>query len=142
MQELPASYLAEIARNIAAVSAFLGGFSAAFVAAIISGKFHSRPASVTIFSATLSSILLIVTVLSTTMLVVTLHPDAPTKVVGTSLSMSFARIIAFASFTLGIYLILLALGTSGWIHSRKAGIASTAGAAIGFILVTLIIIGI
>lgn len=103
MQELPASYLAEIARNIGSVSAFLGGFAATFVAAILSGKFNSRAANITMVAGTFSAILLIVTVLSATMLVVTLHPDAPAQVVKTSVSMSFARMIAFLSFTLGIY---------------------------------------
>jgi hypothetical protein len=140
MQELSPAYLLEIARTIGNVSAFLGGFAATFIAALLSGKFESRAAVITIAMGTTAAVLLIVAVLATTMLVTILHPEVPTQVLESS-SISFGRIIAFLSFILGIYLLLASLGVSGWIQSKTLGRITTIVSLIGFILVTMIITG-
>lgn len=124
MENLPANYLAEIARQIAFVSAFMGGFAATFLAQLLSSNSPRRVVSWAIIASASSACLFIVSVLALTMLAVALNPDAPPSIVGSS-GVLKARAIGLATFLLGMYALLAAIAVSGWMRSRRVGWASS-----------------
>jgi hypothetical protein len=136
MQELPPEYLAEIARQIAFVSAFLGGFAATFLGTLLFAPSERRIAAWAISSSAMSACAFIVTVLALSMLVVNLRPDAPAAVVADAGQAVRARIVGFFSFMLGMYSLLASIGLSGWLRSRRLGWLTTMIALVAAILAT------
>lgn len=140
MQDLPLSYLVELAKQFSFVSAFLGGFAAAFLATLISQKSTGKPVKLAIHSSALAACSFIVAVSAFTMLSMVARPDTPDYVMDQS-SVLRARIIGFLAFIIGNYAILFAMGTSGWLYNKRAGIYTTIFASISAILVSWMILG-
>jgi hypothetical protein len=140
VQQLPPEYLAEIARQIGFISAFLGGVAATFVVALIGHRDEGRATSWAIGCAAASCVAFIVAVVATTMLAVTLRPDTPATVAASAALMK-GRLLSFLSFALGLYLLLASLGLMGWLRSRRMGRVTTSLAVIGALLVTFAISG-
>lgn len=135
MQTLHPDYLAEIGRQIAFISSFLGGFAATFLATLIVADSPRRVTGWTIASAAFSAAAFIASVIASVGLTIVLHPDAPINVVRSS-SILHARFLSPLGFIVGIYTLLLSLGLCGWIRSRKAGIATSLAAGLGALAVT------
>ncbi|MGI4735464.1 MAG: hypothetical protein ACRYG7_09815 [Janthinobacterium lividum] len=127
MQTLSPQYLAEIARQISSLSAFLGGFAVAFFGMLLSHNSPRRTTSWAIASAAVAAMAFIIAVVACTKLVVVLHPQAPTSI---ALNGGAARVLAVLGFVLGAYTLLLSIGLSGWLRSRRMGLV-TSGMAIG-----------
>lgn len=140
MQTLPLDYLAEIARQIAFLSAFLGGFAATFLATMLAGNSPKRVAGWTIGCIAFSASGFVIAVIASVMLAVVLNPNAPSNV-ATGSSVAHARVISTLAFALGIYALLLGLGISGWIRSRRTGIATSLAAILGGVVVTWALAG-
>jgi hypothetical protein len=138
MQQLAPTYLAEIARQIGFISAFLGGVSASFVVALLALPERGRASAWAIACAAAASVAFIVAVVATTMLAVTLHPDAPA---GAAAHSDRGRLLSFLGFAAGIYGLLACVGLSGWLRSRRMGRATTGLALVGAALVTIVITG-
>ena len=134
MQALPDSYLMEIARQLAFLGAFLGGFAATFLATLLVVDSSKRIASWTIGSAATAACGFIVAVIASVMLTTVLHPDAPSNV-GDGASIGTARIVSSVSFAVGLIALLVSIGLSGWVRSRRTGIATSVVAGFGLILV-------
>lgn len=139
MDKLNPAYLAEIARQIGFISAFLGGVSATFMVALLAMDVQSRIARWAIVSAAASSISFIVAVVASTLLVVILHPDAPMGAANMT-SLNKGRVLFFLGFTGGMYLLLACIGSAGWLRSRRMGQVTTSLATIGAALITLTIV--
>ena len=135
MQDLPPAYLAEIARQLASVSALLGGFSATFLATLLFARVEHRLASWTIGGSALSACLFIVSVLALTMLMIGLNPSAPPGMVPEA-SVLRARVVGLLSFLIGMYALLATLGLSGWLRSRRMGWVTTGIATTAALLAT------
>jgi small-conductance mechanosensitive channel len=140
MQTLPLDYLAEIARQIAFLSAFLGGFAATSLATLVVANCPKRVVGWTIGCVAFSASGFVIAVIASVMLAVVLHPNAPSNVAASS-SVTHARVVSVLAFALGIYALLLSLGMSGWIHSRRTGIATSLAAILGGVVVTWAILG-
>lgn len=138
MQPLAPAYLAEIARQIGFIGAFLGGVSASFIVALIALPERRRVSGWAVACAAAAAVAFIVSVVATTMLVVTLHPDAPA---GMARHVGRGRVVSLLSFMAGIYLLLGCVGLSGWLRSPRMGRATAALAAAGAVLVTVSIVG-
>lgn len=138
MIELNPAYLAEIARQIAFVSAFLGGFAATFLATLLFVNSTKKAAGWAIAGASFAASAFIVAVVACIMLAVTLSPEA---VEVEKSSILAARIIGMLSFLAGTYALLCSIGTSGWLRSRKTGIATSISAGIAAFLVSWAITG-
>lgn len=120
MQHLAPEYLAEIARQLGSLSAFLGGFAAAFFGTLLGHNSSHRVAGWAIGSAALASAAFIVAVVACTKLIVVLHPNAPVNVVAAGVGA--ARVLAVLGFLVGTYALLLSLACSGWLRSRRTGL--------------------
>lgn len=140
MNQLPADYLAEIARQIAFVSAFLGGFSATFLGTLLFSRSSSPLAGWAISASAMSACAFIVAVLALTMLVVGLNPSTPAGVIsGTAIA--HARLIGLLSFLVGMYALLVSIGMSGWLRSRKLGWITTSIAVLAGLLASWTVVG-
>ena len=144
MEQLAPDYLAEIARQIGFISAFLGGVAATFLATLIvagaQDRRNQRIVSLAIGCAAAACVAFIVATIATTMLAISLRPDAPVSVAGSG-SPDGARLMAFLPFMAGMYLLLGCVGLSGWLHGRRTGWMTAALAAVGVVLISFGTIG-
>ena len=143
MEQLAPDYLAEIARQVGFISAFLGGVAATFLATLVVARPQGpnrRIANWVIGCAAAASVAFIVAVVANTMLAISLRPDAPASAAGSG-APTKAPVMAFLSFMLGMYLLLACVGLSGWLHGRRTGWVTAALAAIGVVLISFGTIG-
>src|SRR5437762_14136861 len=112
MQQLAPDYLAEIARQIGFISAFLGGIAATFMVALLVARAESRAAAWALGCSAAACVAFIVAVVATTKLAVTLRPDAPASVAN-SAALAKGRLLSFGSFMVGTHLLLACVGLSG-----------------------------
>lgn len=138
MQALPNNYLLEIARQLAFLSAFLGGFAATFLVTLLTLKSEKPIATWTIATSAVSACILIVAVVAAVMLSVILQPDAPAHIADDSAIMK-GRVFTSLGFAIGILSLLASVGLSGWIRSKRTGIVTSAIAAVSFVAVMSVI---
>jgi len=137
MQHLAPAYLTTLATQIGALSAFLGGFAATYLATFLVFDQRSRLAAMTIGGAATSAVSFIIAVVASTMLVAALHPSAP---VGASRSAESAQITMALSFVVGLFALLFSLGAGGWTRSRAMGWTTTIVAGVGTIIVVSLVL--
>jgi hypothetical protein len=133
-----AEYLAEIGRQIAFLSAFLGGFAANFLGILLQSANSRRYAGWAAGAAAVASASFILAVISGTAVALVLHPGAPPDVAKPTF-LPQVRALIFATFGIGIYGILLSLGLSGWIRSRALGVVTSVAALLSAIIVSLFV---
>lgn len=138
MEPLSPVYLSDIASQTGGLSAFLGGFSATFMGALLALGARGRAASLTIGFAAVAAVAFIVAVVGSTAVVAALHPAAP----GSSGGAGGPQAIMALAFILGLYALLAALGLSGWNRSRNTGLATSIAAGLGALLVTGMVVSI
>jgi len=140
MEPLAPDDLLELGRQMAFLSAFLGGFAATFLATLLPHAPGRRSACWTVAASALSAVAFVVAVLAGTMLSVTLHPHAPAHVTSPG-ALERARLLGVVSFLVGIFALLTAVGCSGWIRSRRAGLFTSLTAAVGAVCALAILAG-
>ncbi len=140
MQTLPDGYLLEIARQFAFLSAFLGGFAATFLATLLVVASSKRVADWVVGTAAAAACSFVVAVIASVMLTVVLHPDVPVYI-RDGASVLSARIVSGLGFGVGVIALLVSVGLSGWVRSRKSGIATSSVSGVGLILVIWAIAG-
>jgi hypothetical protein len=134
MQSLSTDYIAELGRQLATLSAFLGGCAAAFLATLLAADRTSRVAGAAAASAAIAAGTFIVAVVAATLVVMAAHPNAPAALTGGSQA-TVARAVAAFAFAVGIYALLASLGLSGWIRSRRLGrLTSTVAVLAGLLI--------
>ncbi len=131
-------YAAEIGRQIAFLSAFLGGFAASFFGILIQSSSSARRVGWAAGAAAVSSASFILAVIAGTALALVFHPGAPPDIAKPTF-IPQVRALIFVTFAIGIYGILLSLGLSGWIRSRALGTVTSIAAAIAAIIVSLFV---
>jgi hypothetical protein len=135
MDQLPPAYISALASQLAALSAYLGGFTATFLATLLTLGHQSRVMTATIGFAVTSSVAFIVTVVAATMLTAIYHPAAPAFMA--QVASSQPRTIMSLGFTVGSLTLLASLGCSGWTRSRSVGWITTCAALAGAALIIL-----
>jgi len=127
MQPVNAEFLAETGRQIASLSAFLGGFAATFFGILLQSPNSRRRVGWAAGAAAVASASFILAVISGTTLALVMHPGAPPGIAKPTFLPQVRSLILIA-FSCGIYSILLSLGLSGWIRSRQLGIVTSVAA--------------
>jgi len=138
MQPANPEFLAETARQIASLSAFLGGFAATFLGILLQSPNSRRHVGFAAGAAAVASASFILAVISGTALAVVLHPGAPSGIAKPTFLPQVQELI-FVTFACGIYSILLSLGLSGWIRSRQLGIVTSLAALVSAIIISLFV---
>jgi hypothetical protein len=127
-------YLVGTYRQLAFVSAVLGGFSCAFLGVMLAAGDNRRLAGFTVALATLGSIALVVTSVLGSFLVVALAAVGPATFADVPGGVLRAASWLMVAFDLGVACLLLAVGVSGWLRSRLVGWVSTLAMAGGLVL--------
>jgi len=135
MDPLSSDYLAELGRQFAAIAAFLGGFSITFFGTLLAIKNDSRCKDWALGTAAFAAGAFTVTVVAVTMLITSLHPNAPTYLKNSE-ALTRGRIVTAGALILGTVSLLSSLALSGWLHSRAIGIITS---AIGFFSTILVL---
>lgn len=138
MQPMNAEFLAEMGRQIAFLSAFLGGFAATFLGVLLQSPSSRRHVGWAAGAAAVASASFLIAVISGTLFAVVLHPGAPLGIANPTF-LPQVRTLMLITFALGIYSILLSLGLSGWIRSRQLGIVTSVAALISALIVSLLV---
>lgn len=138
MAPLSPKYLADMAVQLASLSAFLGGFSATFLATLLAIAQQRRLLTVTVALSCMSAVAFVVVVVAASMLSAMLHADAP-KILAQS-SIALPRSIMSLAFGVGVFTLLLAIAVSGWLRTRATGWTTTLVGAVGILLVGLLTI--
>lgn len=133
--ELSLPYLNELATQIIFISAFLGGFSAAILGTLIVSKHHGRILKALILGASFSATTFIVAVFSMTKLSMMTTPGYPFPV--TKADTMLPQATGIIAFLLGIIALMVVVGMSGWLQSKRLGIATSIIAALGLFCVML-----
>ena len=140
MQQLSPEYLAEIARQIIFISAFLGGCATTFLGTLLFANSQHRYTGWAIGASALSACAFIVAVFALTMLLVTQDPNAPVGMASAS-SVLAARLVGLLSFVVGMYSLLTCIGLSGWLRSRRLGWTTTIISLFSLFIATWTIVG-
>jgi hypothetical protein len=138
MHPLNAEFLGETGRQIAFVSAFLGGFAATFLGILLQSPNSRRHVGWAAGAAAVASASFILAVICGSLLALAVHPGAPPGLTKPTL-LPPLRILIFITFVVGIYSTLLSLGLSGWIRSRQLGIVTSVAAFVSAVIVLLLV---
>jgi hypothetical protein len=138
MQPINAEFLAETGKQIASLSAFLGGFAATFLGILLQSPNSRRHVGWAAGAAAVASAAFILAVISGTTLALVMHPGAPPDIAKPTF-LPQVRILIMIAFTCGVYSMLLSLGLSGWIRSRQLGIVTSVAALASGIIVALLV---
>ena len=135
-EQFSPGYLADLYHQISDICAVLGGFAVASLTVLLTTALDRRIASWAAGAAAVAAGCLI----ASTFLSAIISTDAGKRSATTfaELTPEILPLISLQSpfFALGLYALLLSLGLSGWIRSRRTGVATSVGAAIGAIGIT------
>ena len=140
MITLSDAYLTDLAKLVGAHGAFLGGFAATILVTLLLADTRSRVLSWIIGASALAACSLMVSVISSMMISLVLHPDAPIAMNRTA-STDGARVVSVLGFVLGVYALLAAVGLSGWLRSRRLGLLTTTFAVLAIVLGSWALLG-
>src|SRR3954447_13606653 len=115
MHPLNAEFLGETGRQIAFLSAFLGGFAATFLGILLQSSNTRRHVGWAAGAAAVASASFILAVIAGTALALVLSPGAPAGITKPTF-LPQVRALMLITFAIGIYCTLLSLGLSGWIR--------------------------
>src|SRR3954471_5224591 len=127
MKPVDPEFYGELAKQLASVSAFLGGFAATFLGILLQSQNPRRHVGWAAGVAAVASASFMISVIAGTLVALVVNPAAPQNF-ATPEFLPWARRVLMTSFVLGIYANLLSLGLSGWIRSRGLGIVTSAAA--------------
>lgn len=128
---MDSSLLVERTQQLILLSAFLGGFSATFLAAILTIEAKKKVTDWIVCISAASSCCFIVAAVTNIALVNGLQIEESLE------TLSRLKIISSLGMISGIFALLICIGLSGWIRSRKIGLVTAS-----FSLIATIIVGI
>ena len=133
VQELPFTYLNELAKQLMFISSFLGGFSIVILATLIVSQPHSKLKKWLILTSAVSTVAFITSLfLMTKVLLITTEGSI---IEYTKASLGKTRTIGGLAFFLGLTTIFISVGISGWLVSKRLGVITTILAIIGFAII-------
>lgn len=135
--------LADLFRQLAFISALVGGFAFAFLGVLLPSPARSRLVEWTAGTTMATAASLIVCVIGWTLMASDVITSTPANAsaeefLKTALKLNRMHSRLSLLFTLSMFLFLASLGLSGWVRSRALGIVSTVIAllaAVGLMLV-------
>ncbi|MFK8012829.1 MAG: hypothetical protein AB8B80_12370 [Marinicellaceae bacterium] len=133
--ELKSSYVIAVADQLSFVSAFLGGVSATILLSIIIFSSPKRSVSMVITCAAVSACSLLIAVIAAWRLTIGLHPDLPFVPDPKTLNLLWNSMIA--GYSIGLISLILCIGLSGWIRSKKQGLITSLIAIIALLFFSM-----
>jgi len=136
MVELPFEYWNKLSYQFILMSVFLGGFSIALIANLLTHKSENPLFRTILKVATVSAAGLLTAVFAMTNILMATTDGYPFEV--TQSDLNTPRIIGFIGYVTGVLSLLIIIGLSGWIKSKASGIFTTMVSLITFILFCLV----
>jgi len=136
MNEISPDFLKFIAEHLVLICVFLGGISATILGTIILHKGESKIINSMIIGLSLAAVSFIVAIIAFNKIQVVLNPSSPYY--GKDDLLNFPRLVGGLSFYLGIYALIVVVGLSGWMRSKKIGIFTTSIAVLSGIFIFLL----
>jgi len=136
MLTLSNDYINALATQIIFISVFLGGFSATLLVTLLVADNEHKMMKVLIVSSASAAILFIIATFAMTKLVMVTTPGFPLEI--DENEMIRARVFGVLAHIGGILALMFTIGASGWLRSRRLGIATTMLGATGFIAIIVL----
>lgn len=136
-------FYAEAYRQIAFISAVLGGFSVAFLGVILVADDARRRAGWTIGLSIAASVMFVVATFLDSFLVFTLPGVSASSAEQLPQEIRMVASVAVFAFYGGVFALLSSLALGGWLRSRAVGVTATllVACAILAILLTAFVLG-
>jgi len=131
MTELNPKYIIAVAEQLSFVSAFLGGISATILITIVVFTSPKKSVSWIVSSATLAACSLLIAVVASWRLIILLHPEIPISVDTNIIKVLWAGMLI--GYGLGFLSLLVSIGLSGWLRSKRNGIITSTIALVAVI---------
>ena len=128
MVELTSGYVIAVAEQLSFVSAFLGGISATILVTIVVFTSPKKSASWIVSASALAACSLLIAVVASWRLTILLHPELPISVESTIVQVLWHGMLV--GYGLGFLSLLVSIGLSGWLRSKKSGLITSCIAAI------------
>ena len=136
MISLTNEYINPLATQIIFISVFLGGFSATLLVTLLVADNKRKMMKVLILSSASAAILFIIATFAMTNLLMITTPGFPLEI--DEGEMMRARTFGTLAHMGGILALMFTIGASGWLRSKRLGIATTLIATIGFIAIVVL----
>ena len=141
MQDVSPDFMRELLEQLALLSTFLGGFSATFLATLLTINEKHKLVSWMIGLATIAACFFVIAVVSCIGSMVSLHPDMPQLAVNSGPTL-ILRLLAAVGFFLGMLVLISSIGLSGWLKGKKLGILTSCVAFLTIVILLWMTVGI
>lgn len=119
MTEINPAYVVAVAEQLSFVSAFLGGISATILVTIVVFTSPKTSVSWIVSASAVAACSLLVAVVASWRLIILLHPSLPFTVDTAVIKILWTGMLL--GYGLGFISLLVCIGLSGWLRSKKAG---------------------
>ncbi len=123
MIELPLPYINELAKQIAFMSTFLGGFSLTLLGSLILSDKEGRLIRSMTISTAISALAFIVAIMAMTQLTMVSTEGYPFKIDKVQLNSS--RTLGVLALFIGVLSLMVTIALSGWMRSKRLGVITT-----------------
>lgn len=134
MPELKAAYAIAAAEQMSLVGVFLGGVSVTILITIVVFSSSSKSVNWIVASSALAACSLLVSVIASIRLVIALHPDLPEVYVASKSQIFLLWKTMIMAYGIGVLSLIVSIGLSGWLRSRKTGMVTSSLAAVTLLL--------
>jgi len=137
MNEINPKYIVAVAEQLSFVSAFLGGISATILVTIVVFTSQKKSVNWMVSSSALAACSLLIAVVAAWRITILLHPELPISFDPAIIKILWAGMLI--GYGLGFLSLLVSIGLSGWLRSRRDGIITSCIAMIAvlfFIMAT------
>ena len=123
MTEINPSYIVAVAEQLAFVCAFLGGVSITILVTIVVFTSQKKSVSWIVTSSAVAACSLLIAVIASWRLIILTHPELPTAVDDSVVKLLWASMLI--GYSIGFLSLLVSIGLSGWLRSKKTGIITS-----------------
>jgi hypothetical protein len=123
MTEINPSYIVAVAEQLAFVCAFLGGVSITILVTIVVFTSQKKSVSWIVTSSAVAACSLLIAVIASWRLIILTHPELPTAVDDSVVKLLWASMLS--GYSIGFLSLLVSIGLSGWLRSKKTGIITS-----------------
>ena len=131
MNELNPIYVVAVAEQLSFVSAFLGGLSATILVTIVVFTSEKKSVNWIVSSSAIAACSLLIAVVAAWRLIILLHPEIPIRVDDDLIKLLWASMLI--GYAIGFLSLLVSIGLSGWLRSRRDGMITSTIALIAVI---------
>lgn len=136
MRELTPQYIIAVAEQLSFVSAFLGGISATILITIVVFVSEKKSVSWIVSSSALAACSLLIAVVASWRLIIIINPEHSLDFGQTIINTLWNAMLI--GYGLGFLSLLISIGLSGWLRSKRTGIITS---SIAFVAVLFFILG-